>query len=207
MDDTIGIESSNYRLQHINDIKTGLEKNSEYRKHLSKRYSIIINTLHYSNYTLKIISTVTAIGCVSLLSTSDPTPTPLKDKKGHVIKTLEVVLCSVSIATGILGVLFNKLNKKFKIKEAKHREIYNLSQLKLNTLESLLSKAIDNEHITDEEFQLILEEEKDFIKAEADIRKNKNEAAEGERNELGGLMPTELRSLDKNLFSKCLSKK
>ena len=59
-------------------------------------------------------------------------------------------------------VIVTKLNKTFKHKQDKHRDIYNLCENKLNTINSVLSKALEDGFISNEEFNLILKEEKHF---------------------------------------------
>ena len=157
----IDIDSNLYRLQHIKDIKNYLERNSDTRKSLSKRYSKINKGLHYTNYGLNTVSGLSSVATVSLLSTV-------------ILSPVSIILGGVSIGTSGLSIISSKLNKKFKDKETKHRDIYNLIENKLNLINSLLSKALEDNKISDEEFQLILKEEKHYRLHKEEIRrKNK----------------------------------
>ena len=142
-------EASDYRLKHIKDVKHELERNSNIRKSLRKRYSNLNSSLDYSNYALNTVSCISGASSVSLLSTVALIP-------------VSVVLGGVSAGCGVASVIVAKLNKKFKHKQDKHRDIYNLCENKLNTINSILSKAVKDGFISDDEFDLILKEEKHF---------------------------------------------
>ena len=146
-------EVNDYRLKHIKDVKHELERNSNIRKSLRKRYCNINSSLDYSNYA----SCLSGVSSVSLLSTVALVP-------------VSVVLGGVSAGCGVASVIVTKLKKKFKHKQDKHRDIYNLCENKLNTINSILSKALENGFISDEEFDLILKEEKHFREMKESIQ-------------------------------------
>ena len=66
-----------------------------------------------------------------------------------------------AIVTGGSSILCKLINKKLIKKAQKHKEIKILSEAKLNTILDLISKAISDNKISDEEFSLILNE---FVK-------------------------------------------
>ena len=150
-------EVSDYRLKHIKDVKQELERTSDIRKSLRKRYSNLISSLDYSNYALNTVSCISGVSSVSLLSTVALVP-------------VSVVLGGVSAECGVASVIVTKLNKKFKHKQDKHRDIYNLCENKLNTINSILSKALNDGFISNEEFDLILKEEKHFREMKESIK-------------------------------------
>lgn len=147
-----------HRMNHIREIHNHLERNSEIRKSLSKKYGKVIKVLHYTNYGLNSISAAAGIASVSTLPTLALIP-------------LSIVLGGISIGTSFFSIILTNLNKKLKGKETKHRDIYNLSENKLNLINSLLSEFLQDNRITDEEFQLILGEEKHFRQCKEDIRR------------------------------------
>ena len=164
--------SSNYRLEHIKQIRNYLEKDSDIRRALSKKYSKISTGLNYTNYCLNGISAASGIVSVSTLPTITLIP-------------LSIILGGISIATSSLSILSSKLNKKFKNKESKHRDIYNLSENKLSLINSLISKALEDGQISTNEFDIILKEEKHYRLHKEDIRrKNKTLDEEKIKNEL-----------------------
>ena len=150
-------EVSDYRLKHIKEVKQELERTSDIRKSLRKRYSNLNSSLDYSNYALNTVSCISGVSSVSLLSTVALVP-------------VSVVLSGVSAGCGVASVIVTKLNKKFKHKQDKHRDIYNLCENKLNTINSILSKALNDGFISNEEFDLILKEEKHFREMKESIK-------------------------------------
>ena len=150
-------EVSDYRLKHIKDVKQELERTSDIRKSLRKRYSNLNSSLDYSNYALNTVSCISGVSSVSLLSTV-------------VLVPVSVVLGGVSAGCGVASVIVTKLNKKFKHKQDKHRDIYNLCENKLNTINNILSKALNDGFISNEEFDLILKEEKHFREMKESIK-------------------------------------
>ena len=87
-----------------------------------------------------------------------------------VVLALEIA----AIGTGGLSLLNKFIAKKLKVKADKHKNIQILAESKLNTIYNHVSKAINNCHISDEEFSLILEEEEKFRSMTEDIRSKTN---------------------------------
>ena len=150
----------NYRLKHIKDVQFELKRNLEIRNSLRKRYSSLNSSLDYSNYALNTVSCLSGVSSVSLLSTIFLVP-------------VSVVLGGVSAGCGVASIIVSKLNKKFKHKQDKHRDLSNLCENKLNTINSILSKALKDGIVTEEEFDLILKEEKHFRETKECIRNKK----------------------------------
>ena len=69
---------------------------------------------------------------------------------------------AVSIVMGLLRVVGNHANKKLSLKIEKHDEIAVLTFSSLNTISSLISKALSDDFISDEEYSLILLEFETF---------------------------------------------
>ena len=100
-------QANDYRLKHIKDVQHELERNSNIRKSLRKRYSNLNSSLDYSNYALNTVSCLSGVSSVSLLSTVALVP-------------VSVVLGGVSAECGVASVIVTKINKKFKHKQDKH---------------------------------------------------------------------------------------
>ena len=154
-------QANDYRLKHIKDVQFELKRNLEIRNSLRKRYSNLNSSLDYSNYALNTVSCLSGVSSVSLLSTIALVP-------------VSVVLGGVSAGCGVASIIVSKLNKKFKHKQDKHRDLSNLCENKLNTINSILSKALKDGFISDYEFDLILKEEKHFREMKESIRNKKN---------------------------------
>ena len=153
-------QANDYRLKHIKDVQFELKRNLEIRNSLRKRYSNLNSSLDYSNYALNTVSCLSGVSSVSLLSTIALVP-------------VSVVLGGVSAGCGVVSIIVSKLNKKFKHKQDKHRDLSNLCENKLNTINSILSKALKDGFISDYEFDLILKEEKHFREMKESIRNKK----------------------------------
>ena len=63
---------------------------------------------------------------------------------------------AVSIVMGFLRVVGNRAIKKKSLKIEKHEKIAMLAVSALNTISSLISKALSHDSISDEEYSLIL---------------------------------------------------
>ena len=178
---TIGTDhKTKHRLSNIRDIQRYLQEQSEQRRCLSKKYKKVNTALYYTNLGLNTVSGLSGIAGVSTLLTV-------------VLLPVSVSLSGVSALCGGLSIITNKINKKLKKKEEKHREIYTLAESKLNTISSLISKALSNDEIDHNEFQLILDEENKFNTLKESLRRK----GEEELKELGR---NEIRESFKNLM-------
>ena len=77
---------------------------------------------------------------------------------------------AVSIGMGLLRVVGNRVNKKVLLKIEKHEKIAMLAVSTLNTISSLISKALTDDSISDEEYSLILLEFETFTRMKEDLR-------------------------------------
>ena len=77
---------------------------------------------------------------------------------------------AVSIVVSLLGVVGYQLIKKMSLKIEKHENIGNLAVSALNIISSLISKALKDESISDEECSLIVLEFETFTRMKEDLR-------------------------------------
>ena len=77
---------------------------------------------------------------------------------------------AVSIVMEFLGVIGNRAIKKMSLKIEKHEKIAMLAVSGLNTISSLISKALTDDSISDEEYSLILLEFETFTQMKEDLR-------------------------------------
>ena len=71
---------------------------------------------------------------------------------------------------GLLRGLGNRAIKKMSLKIEKHEKIAMLAVSTLNTISSLISKALSDDSILDEEYSLILLEFEKFTRVKKDLR-------------------------------------
>ena len=77
---------------------------------------------------------------------------------------------AVSIVMGLLRVVGNQAIKKMSLKIEKHEKIAMLAVSSLNNIGSLMSKALTDGIISDEEYSLILLEFETFTRMKEDLR-------------------------------------
>ena len=77
---------------------------------------------------------------------------------------------TVSIVMGLLQVVGNRAIKKLSLKIEKQEQIAMLAVSTLNTISSLISKALSDDSVSDEEYSLILLEFETFTQMKEDLR-------------------------------------
>ena len=85
---------------------------------------------------------------------------------------------AVTIVMGLLRVVGNRAIKKMSLKTEKHEKIAMLAVSALNTISSLISKALSDDSISDEEYSLILLEFETFTRMKEDLRIKYNTSLE-----------------------------
>ena len=76
----------------------------------------------------------------------------------------------VSIVMDLLRVVGNQAIKKMSLKIEKHEEIAMLAVSALNTISNLISKALSDDSISDQEYSLILLKFETFTRKKDDLR-------------------------------------
>ena len=86
-----------------------------------------------------------------------------------------VPIGGVAAITGVSATLLTGFSKKIQHKLTKHEKIYTLAITKKNTVTELVSKALDDNKISDSDFNLVLRELEKFHELKVAIRaENKN---------------------------------
>ena len=85
-------------------------------------------------------------------------------------KLLSLLLLLLLIVMGLLRVVGNHVIKKMSLKIEKHEKIAMLDVSTLNTISSLISKALTDDSISDKEYSLILLEFQTFTRMKEDLR-------------------------------------
>ena len=138
-------QGQGYRLQKINEIQAFLEKEVVTRESLSKKYFRGARIIDNVDTVLIAITLGGRVGGIGLLSTV-------------VAAHLVIVIERVALFTGLLSVVGKYSIKKSTSKDEKHENIKTIASTKLNTIASHISEALSDNKVSDEEFQLILEE-------------------------------------------------
>lgn len=147
-----------FRLQQINEVKTFLEKEMEYRRGITRKYKKAFNIMTYVSHTLSAVGA--ASGAISLTSLANLMTAPVG-----------LALGGVAIASTSITAILTWQKKKIMHKMEKHEKIHTLAVSKLNTINELVNKALTDSHISQEEFLLIVREKGKYTEMKNAIRK------------------------------------
>ena len=134
-----------YSLKVITDAHKFLEEEISKREAFSKKYVCVAKYVSVVDSVLIGITVCAEATGVVLLATSVASPIALG-------------LGISGAATGAISLFGNIAVRKTTIKVEKHLKIKMLASAKLDTIASHISKALMDDHISDEEFKLIMEE-------------------------------------------------
>ena len=81
-----------------------------------------------------------------------------------------IAIEGVALITGLLSIAGKYGVKKFTSKAEKHKKIKTIASAKLDTIASHVSKALSDNKVIDEEFQLILEELEKYKVMKGEVR-------------------------------------
>ena len=159
-----------YRLKVITDIQKFLETEINNRDAFSKKYFRIARIVsNIDNVLIGITICAEGAGAV-LLATGVGSPIALG-------------LGISGAATGAFSLLGNIAVKKTTIKAEKHLKIKVAASAKLDTIASHISKAMMDNHISDDEFKLIMEELNKYKAMKEEIRSNTKKNLKAEEEE------------------------
>ena len=146
-----------YRLKNIDEIQEILIAERDKRNKLSIKYNRGVNIIGVIDNCLGVTAIGFSITGVSLLSTIVAAPTVIGMK-------------AVSLFVGLLRIVGNRAIKKMSLKIEKHEKIAMLAVSTLKTISSLMSKALSDDSISDEEYSLILFEFETFTRMKEELR-------------------------------------
>ena len=159
-----------YRLNYIQDIQKFLEEEFKQREAFSKKYlriAKIINTVDNGLFTV----TLGAEGVGgALLLTGVGAP-------------FSAALMIGGVATGAISLIGNFFCRKITLKAMKHSDIKTLAAGNLKIIASHISKALMDDFISNEEFNLILEVMNKYKELKEEIRNNTKKKLKSEEEE------------------------
>ena len=159
-----------YRLKIIREIQTFLEEEIKNREAFSKKYFRIAKVVNMVDNAL-ITITIGAEGTSAvLLSTGVGAPFAL-------------ALGISGVVTGAVSLIGNIFSKKATTKAEKHLKIKTLAMAKLDTIASHISKALTDNFINNEEFNLIMEEMNKYKALKEEVRNNTKKKLKTEEEE------------------------
>ena len=159
-----------YRLKIIREVQNFLEEENKNREAFSKKYFRIAKVVNMVDNAL-IVVTIGAEGTGAvLLSTGVGAPFAL-------------ALGINGVVTGAVSLIGNIFSKKATTKAEKHLKIKTLAMAKLDTIASHISKALTDDFISNEEFNLIMEEMNKYKALKEEIRNNTKKKLKTEEEE------------------------
>ena len=157
-------DGHNYRLQKISDVEKQLLVERGLRKALYKKYKRGTNLT--DGFDTLLISTSVILAGVGLAI--------------PVLLPLEIV----AVVCGCMGVCVKAFRRKLMSKAQKHYEIKTIADSKLNSIKDLVSKALTDGQISENEFTLMLDELDKYNKLKDNIHSKQTGLSEAERKKL-----------------------
>ena len=159
-----------YRLKVIRDVQNFLEEEIKKREAFSKKYFRIAKIVNTVDNGL-IIATLGVEGtAAALLSTGVGAPVAL-------------ALGITGAVTGGISLIGNFFSRKATTKAEKHLKIKTLATAKLDTIASHVSKALIDDYISNEEFNLIMDEMNKYKALKEEVRSNTKKKLKTEEEE------------------------
>ena len=159
-----------YRLKIIREVQEFLEEEIKKREAFSKKYFRVAKVVNIVDNAL-ITVTIGAEGVGGiLLFTGVGAP-------------FAAALAIGGVVTGAISLIGNIFSKKATTKAEKHLRISDMAISKLDTVASHISKALMDDFISNEEFNLILEEMNKYKALKEEIRNNTKKKLKKEEEE------------------------
>ena len=148
-----------YRLKIIREVQEFLEKEFKQREALNKKYLRIAKIINaVDNGLITVTLGAEGVGGVLLLT--------------GVGAPFAAALAIGGVATGAISLIGNFFCRKITFKAMKHKEIRALAAGNLKLIASHISKALTDDFISNEEFNLILEVMEKYKEMKEEIRSN-----------------------------------
>ena len=160
-----------FRLTQISEIRSFLESENETRSRLRRRYKSIYNTFFYISTASGVIAVGAGTAGMTVLGSGIGAPITLP-------------LGITSIAMGVISVGASALCKVLLKKVEKHERIKNLATAKISSVNGLVSDALKDNNISNEEFQLILAEREKYREHKNQIHRKVRTEVKEINNEL-----------------------
>jgi len=170
MDEIDLTTAQSYRLNMIESIQNEIELEREKRTALIEKYNkgcIVIDAVQH----VLIIGTI-GFGATSLGAVGSVIGIPLA-----------IAMDIGAVAAGILSIASNRIGKYLKTKMNKHEKIRTLAEAKLCIISDCISKAIEDDVISEKEYTLILTEYNKYNAAKDAIRLKTKQAIQEQQRD------------------------
>ena len=157
VDPSSSLQSVNFRLQKSSEVLQNLEREIKHYEDVRKKY----------NRVRGIFTKISVCGgFISVILSASGLGTSLTGFGA-------VVGVPLGVVGGIFGgvsVIFGVATKRLSNKVSKHEQTASIAKSKLNTINDLVSKALKDNVISDQEFSIILAELEKFQKLKLEVR-------------------------------------
>ena len=157
LEDSTKDEGKTFRLRRISAIRETLEKELETTGRYRRRYKSAYNTAIYLNTGAGLTSIGSSIVAAATAATG-------------VGIIASVPLGFTAVAAGVLSVVSAAVSKILLKKVEKHQQIKLIAAAKLSSVKGLVSRTLQDGQISNEEFQIILQEMESYRDHKSQIR-------------------------------------
>ncbi|KAJ7392886.1 hypothetical protein OS493_010547 [Desmophyllum pertusum] len=152
-------QPENFRLTKITEIEKDIGNEVEHYRKVAKKYKKVRTVIHYGAIGLGSTAACLSAGAFATSLTGI----------GIVIRA---PLASVSALCGFASAGMAGATKKLESKISKHKKLYTLAVAKRDSISGLVSKALDDNKVTDDEFRIINSEILKYGDLKATVRIN-----------------------------------
>ena len=143
-------DSHTFRMSHIKDIKLFFEREIESRRKTINKYKKVCTGLSFASNGCISVGVVCEATSIALIATG-------------IAAVGGIILECVGLGIGLIAIPAGFGNKRVWKKLEKHEEIHVLAISKLNSINDLISKALEDGHIDGKEYKTILDEHEKYI--------------------------------------------
>jgi hypothetical protein len=164
-----------FRLARIAELDSFLASEIEGRRSLCKKYTRAFNIVQGATVGAATVGVCTEVAGLALLSTGVGAP-------------LGIPLAGVGIGAFLIDLACIPILRKINRKRKKHDEIMQTAKTKLSTIHQIVSQAMTDGKISDEEFKLVSTEIEKYDTLKAQIRSEAHRLAETNETEKKALI-------------------
>jgi len=146
-----------YRLQKISEIQQEILREREKRDLICKKYQKSVKVVEALGGLLTLTSSGLSVLGVTFLSSVAAAPAA-------------TIVVSLSAGAGALSLISIKVRRILSLRQEKHAKIRTMAEGKLNSISDLVSKALDDNNISDSEYSVILSEFEKFNRMKEEVR-------------------------------------
>ena len=146
------INAEDFRLKKISDLLKELSDEAEHYRHVAKKYKRSHSAVGLGSLSVGLSSGALATALTGFGIVASP------------------ALAGVATVCGLVSVGFAVASKRLNRKVTKHEKIYTLAVAKRNSINELISKALEDKSISNAEFRIISREVEKYHELKAEIR-------------------------------------